>query len=70
MKKAITVLMLSTFLLSCEDRMPEEQIEVTSTMSGGEIVKIRKCEYIKSHVYLGWVYTHTGDCNNPIHKTK
>ena len=39
-------------------------------LSGAEMVKVRGCEYIRSHVYLGSVYTHCGDCNNPQHKIK
>ena len=70
MKKLISILILSIGFASCQESKPEEEIEVTSTISGGEIVKMRGCEYIKSHVYLGCVYTHCGDCNNLIHKNK
>lgn len=31
------------------------------------IVTIDQCEYIKTHVYSGEVYTHKGNCKNPIH---
>lgn len=35
------------------------------------IVKIRDCEYLETHVldgYTHFLYTHLGDCQNPIHK--
>lgn len=33
----------------------------------GTIVQIRGCDYIKSAVHGGYVYTHCGDCPNSIH---
>lgn len=36
-------------------------------MYDANIVKVRNCEYIISHVYYGTVYTHCGDCSNPDH---
>lgn len=33
-----------------------------------EVRKIGNCEYIDNRTYFGYhVYTHKGDCKNPIH---
>jgi hypothetical protein len=62
MKKLLCVLVIAIAFTSCQND--------NVIIDGTEIKKVRGCEYIKSHVYLGSVYTHCGDCNNPIHKVK
>jgi hypothetical protein len=49
---------------------PTNYDTLNEDLSGAEMVKVRGCEYIRSHVYLGSVYTHCGDCNNSQHKMK
>ena len=68
MKKLISILILSFALASCETPKHSEESVLNDLIGGGQMVKVRGCEYIKSHVYLGSVYTHCGDCSNPIHK--
>lgn len=72
MKKLIGILILSFVFVSCENKPPSQYDEINAELEqtqglGTQIVKVRGCEYIKSHVYLGRVFTHCGDCNNPIH---
>ena len=64
------VLVVSTMLMSCGAHEPTDYDRLKEDLSGAQMVKVRGCEYIKSHVYLGSVYTHCGDCNNPQHKMK
>lgn len=65
-------LLFLLLLTACEMHPLAEQTpaKLVSTvgMYGGNIVKIRNCDYIVSHVYAGYVYTHCGDCTNPIHQ--
>ena len=63
-------LAIVTTLMSCEDHKPTEYDKLKEDLSGVQMVRVRGCEYIRSHVYLGSVYTHCGDCNNPQHKRK
>jgi len=68
MKTVITILLGAILFASCETKPQSEYDTLNEFMTGGEMIRVRGCEYIKSHVYLGSVYTHAGDCNNPIHK--
>ena len=38
------------------------------TKSGAAIVRVRGCEYVCTGVSGGIVYTHAGDCDNPVHR--
>jgi len=64
------VLIALVVLMSCGAHKPTEYEKLKEDLSGAEMVRVRGCEYIRSHVYLGSVYTHCGDCNNPQHKMK
>ena len=66
MKTRILILLALVTFASCNEPVNADGVEGLDS----EIVKIRGCEYIKSHVYLGRVYTHLGDCRNPIHESK
>jgi len=70
MKKVISFLVISIILLSCENPSKTEYQAINKDLGVDQMVRVRGCEYIKSHVYLGSVYTHAGDCDNSIHKTK
>ena len=61
MKNVIIIILL---FASCENAK-KNLYEIDSY---AEIVKVRNCEYIKSHVYGGDVYIHCADCKNPQHK--
>lgn len=64
-------LLFLLLLTACETHpLAEQTLQKTVFNVGvyGEIVKIRDCEYIESSVYAGRVYTHCGDCTNPIHQ--
>ena len=43
------------------------KIEKTFVDNHVGIVRIGDCQYLKSKVYMGYNYTHKGDCDNPIH---
>lgn len=64
--KSLPILLL---LISCEVK---EAIPVgTEESNGGRkfpIAKIGACEYIVSNNAHGNLYSHKGDCNNPIHR--
>lgn len=71
MSKVLSLaLAISTLLMSCGNQQPTEYEKLKEDLSGAQLVKVRGCEYIKSHVYLGSVYTHCGDCKNPAHRIK
>lgn len=57
-------------LAACDQPPVKQTAEETLSEVGmyGNIVKVRNCEYIKASVYSGYVYTHCGDCTNPIHQ--
>lgn len=64
--KALPILF---FLVSCE--IKEEAQVLTEESNGGKIFPIDKigaCEYIVSNNAYGKLYSHKGDCNNPIHR--
>ena len=75
MKNLILLASIILFI-SCNNKQNNKQVQKTKETSVveldrlNEIVRVRNCEYIKSRVYSGYVYTHCGDCNNPIHKNK
>ena len=70
MIKILSLALVIVMLMSCEAHKPTNYDTLKEDLSGAEVVKVRGCEYIRSHVYLGSVYTHCGDCNNPQHKIK
>ena len=70
MVKILSLALVIVMLMSCEDHKSTNYDTLKEDLSGAEMVKVRGCEYIRSHVYLGSVYTHCGDCNNPQHKIK
>ena len=70
MIKILSTVLVLIMLMSCETHKSTNYDTLKEDLSGAEMVKVRGCEYIRSHVYLGSVYTHCGDCNNPQHKIK
>lgn len=54
------------FLIGCK-QPGSETTNQSNIDTDAEIVTIRNCEYIKSHVYGGDVYIHAADCKNLIH---
>ena len=70
MVKILSLALVIVMLMSCETHKSTNYDTLKEDLSGAEMVKVRGCEYIRSHVYLGSVYTHCGDCNNPQHKIK
>jgi hypothetical protein len=70
MVKILSLALVIVMLMSCEAHKSTNYDTLKEDLSGAEMVKVRGCEYIRSHVYLGSVYTHCGDCNNPQHKIK
>lgn len=67
MKQSIAFLTI-IFLISCEQSGSDiNKIEIETD---AKIVKIRDCEYIKSHVHHGEVFIHCADCKNLIHLKK
>ena len=70
MVKILSLALVIVMLMSCEAHKSTNYDTLKEDLSGVEMVKVRGCEYIRSHVYLGSVYTHCGDCNNPQHKIK
>ena len=69
-KVVSVVLVVSTVLMSCGAPKPTDYDKLKEDLTGAEVVKVRGCEYIRSHVYLGSVYTHCGDCHNLQHIMK
>jgi hypothetical protein len=69
MKKIFIAIMLIT-LVSCEQEI--ENSKQTSTTFGHptplQIVEIDNCQYLFGDWGYQSVFTHKGDCNNPIHK--
>lgn len=53
--------------LLCVGCAPEGSRRVDSTDGEVRIVIVEDCEYLRTTVYAGWVYTHKGNCKNPIH---
>lgn len=66
---------LSVLVGCTESTIPKTESSVIANVTtenetldnSDNIVKIRNCEYIKSKVYTGYVYTHCGDCSNARH---
>jgi len=75
----ITVLIAAIFLLGLTagcfiEVAPETKggsiIHTNISRDSFEIVMYDGCEYIKNRAYsYHFVYTHKGNCKNPIHKT-
>lgn len=63
----ISLLIFSALLLSGCDPDPP----ITSKSGAVVFVRIEGCEYLKNEFVMtsgyGVVYTHKGNCNNPIH---
>jgi hypothetical protein len=72
MKKLFIVLMLFT-LASCKE--PNVETTNSSHIIGTfghtlDVVKIEGCEYFFADYDRSSLFTHKGNCNNPIHKLK
>jgi hypothetical protein len=69
MKKIFIAVMLIT-LVSCEQEI--ENSKQTSISFGHisplQIVEVDNCQYLLGDWGRESVFTHKGDCNNPIHK--
>jgi len=71
MKKLLFILSLLFMIYGCGNNDPAIKVIYKQDLSSwGTIVNIRGCDYIKSGVHGGAVYTHCGDCPNPIHYTQ
>ena len=67
MKKILAIILVA-FLCGCDDSV--QPMTLTQDSDGREIkvVTIEGCEYFKLYTYGGnYVYTHKGNCKNPIH---
>lgn len=72
MKKILLSAMVLMVLASCDETNVEK---VDSNYILGEhppmeIVTINSCQYLYGDWGYQTVFTHKGDCNNPIHKQK
>lgn len=67
MKKLLIILAFSLTLTACTTNL-ETTGSVTSGTTTFYIVKIGDCEYVE-YVLVGGgvIFTHKGDCSNPIH---
>ena len=65
-KKIAIAAFMAMSMVSCNS------ISVNSrTEEGIDIVIIDDCQYLKSATYgLFYVYSHKGNCNNPIHRNE
>jgi hypothetical protein len=66
---SLALLVTVLFLMSGCERQPEAA--VTDKINNVSIAKIDGCEYLKNEFVMtggyGVVFTHKGNCNNPIH---
>ena len=76
MKKVfiLSIIFLIIFCSCTNNQSNENSTTITTQADGvGEltVVKIDGCEYFQNYTRDGhYVYTHKGNCTNPIHKCK
>jgi len=62
MSRVFIVPIVCFFLVGCSQKSLQDELNETS------IIKLDGCEYLACRTHAGWmVYTHKGDCSNPIH---
>lgn len=65
--KKLLISLLAMMAMGCENAPMNNSLSPKSNYS---IVKIEGCEYLECDTYAGhYVYTHKGNCSNPIHLT-
>ena len=68
MKKILFILVIG-MLTSCSIRT-EDDGKIKSGDLEFDIIKVGGCQYITTLVGDNRLFTHKGDCNNPIHNTE
>lgn len=71
MKKILAICLLTTFIVACS---PINDYDVEGNVMSKDmkfnIIRVGKCQYLYKVMESkeGYLFTHSGECNNPIHK--
>jgi len=67
MKKLLTICLLAVALTSCHTKTYNADGVVSSDELVFTVMKIGNCQYLYRRLDRGCMFTHSGECNNPIH---
>ena len=74
MKRTLTLLISSMFIIGCSERRESKvgiNVGDNPININFQVIKMDGCEYVYYGMGTNYgLFTHKGNCNNPIHKVK
>ena len=62
----LTTFLICLLAVGCGKNPTQQPINSNENSIVGTVV-IEGCQYLKVNAYMGYSFTHKGNCNNPIH---